>query len=68
MHKALHVDVFESNNKPSLLAFSLCFQPLRKPVLEVLWKRQMDLMTLFQVLPPDLWEINATVGLVSIDQ
>ena len=75
MHDALLVDEITRriaeqlfDDKRSSLAFSLCCQSLNEPVLDVLWKWQTDLVTLFKVLPPDLWEVGATVGLVSIDQ
>ena len=77
MHKALLVDeivrriaehLFDSKDKSSSLAFSLCCRSLNDPVLDVLWDWQTDLFTLFKVLPPDLWEVNNTAGLVSVDQ
>lgn len=77
MHDALLVDeitrriaehLFDPKDKWSSLAFSLCCQSLNEPVLDVLWKWQTDLLTLFKVLPPDLWEVSSTVGLVSTDQ
>ena len=77
MHEALLVDeivrriaenLYDSNDKSSSLAFSLCCRPLSDPALDVLWKWQTDLVTLFKVLPPDLWEVNGAVGLVSTDQ
>jgi len=77
MHEVLLVDeivrriaehLFDSNDKSSSLAFSLCCRPLNDPVLDVLWKWQTDLVTLFKVLPPDIWEVNGAVGLVSTDR
>ena len=74
MHDALLVDeilrriaehLFNSNDKSSSLAFSLCCRSLTDPILDVLWKSQTDLVTLFKVLPRDLWEESGTVGLVS---
>ena len=76
MHEALLVDeivrriaehLFDSHDKYSSLALSLCCRSLNDPALDVLWKWQADLVTLFRVLPPDLWEVNNTVGLVSTD-
>ena len=67
MHEALHVDDFNSNDKSLSLVFSLCCRPLGGPVLDVLRKYQTDLVTLFKVLLPDLWELNGAVGLVSTD-
>ena len=77
MHEALLVDeivrriaehLFDSNDKSSSLALALCCRSLNDPLLDVLWKSQTDLVTLFKVLPPDLWEVNDTVGLVSTDR
>ena len=65
VYEALHVDEFDSNNKSSSLVFSFCCRPLGGPVLDVLRKYQTDLVTLFKVLPPDLWELKGTVTLVS---
>lgn len=76
MHGALFVDeiarriaehLFDLSDKSSSLAFSLCCRSLNDPVLDVLWNWQTDLVTLFKVLPPDLWEATNTVGLVSTD-
>jgi len=77
MHNALLVDEIvrriaehlpDLSEKTSCLAFSLCCRALNDPVLDVLWNWQQDLVTLFKVLPPDLWEVNNTVGLVSINR
>ena len=77
MHEALLVDeitrriaehLFDPDDKSSSLAFSLCCRSLNDPVLDVLWKWQTDLVTLFKVLPSDLWEVSNTVGLVSTDR
>ena len=76
MHKALLVDeivrsiaehLLDYGDKPSSLAFSLCCRSLNDPALDVLWKRQTDLVTLFKVFPPELWEISI-VGLVSTNR
>lgn len=75
MHDALLVDeiarriakhLFDPSDQSSCLAFSMCCRALNDPVLDVLWNSQTDLVTLFKVLPPDLWEVSNTVGLVSI--
>ena len=77
MHKALLVDeiarriaeqLSDRSDKSSSLAFSLCCRSLSDPVLDVLWSWQTDLVTLFKVLPPDLWAASNTTGLVSIDR
>ena len=77
MHDVLLVDeivrriadhLFDSNDKSSSLAFSLCCRSLNHPVLDVLWNSQTDLVTLFKTLPPDLWEVTDTAGLVSISR
>jgi len=76
MHEALLVDeivrriaeqLFDPEDKSSSLAFSMCCRALNDPVLDVLWKWQTDLVTLFKVLPPDLWEVSNVAGLVSTD-
>lgn len=77
MHEVLLVDeiarriaehLFDLNDKSSSLAFALCCRSLNDPVLDVLWGWQTDLVTLFKVLPPDLWELSNTMGLVSTDR
>ena len=74
MHDALLVDeiarcvaehLFDRDDKLSSLSFSLSCRPLNDPVLDVLWKWQTDLVTLFKVFPPDVWEASNTIGLVS---
>lgn len=77
MHEALLVDeivrriaghLFHLNDKSSSLAFSLCCRLLNNAALDVLWEWQTDLVTLFKVLPPDLWEVGNTWGLVSTNR
>jgi hypothetical protein len=76
MHKVLLVDeivrriaehLLDPDDKSSSLAFSLCCRPLSDPVLDVLWELQKDLVTLFKVLPPDVWEVDDTARLVSAE-
>ncbi|KAF9786415.1 hypothetical protein BJ322DRAFT_1059477 [Thelephora terrestris] len=75
MHEALLVDeivrriaghLFDHDDTSSSLAFSLCCRSLNSAVLDVLWEDQTDLVNLFKVLPPDLWEVSNTWGLTEI--
>ena len=77
MHQALSVYeivqriaeyLYDHEDKLSSLAFSLCCRVLNDPVLDILWRQQTNLVTLFKVFPPDVWEENDTVGLVSTDR
>jgi hypothetical protein len=74
MHETFLVDeiarriagqLFDRDDKFSSLSLSLTCRTLSDPVLDVLWKWQTDLVTLFKVFPPDVWEVNNIVGLVS---
>ena len=74
MHEALLIDeitlriadhLFNTDDISSCLALSLCCRSLSGTALDVLWKWQTDFVTLFKVLPPDLWEISNSSGLVS---
>lgn len=76
MHEALLVDeivqrvaghLFDRDDKASSLSFSLCCRALNDPVLDVLWKWQTDLVTLFKVLPQHVWEVSNTLSVVSAD-
>ena len=39
----------------SLLAFACCCKSLEGPIMDVLWRRQVDLSTILKTLPTDSW-------------
>ena len=50
-----------STGSASLLAFACCCKSLEGPIMDVLWRRQVDLCTILKSLPVDSWTINGRI-------
>lgn len=71
MHQVLRVDELirnishcvdsTSTGTASLLAFASCCRSFEGPVMDVLWRRQVDIRTILKTLPADSWAITGQV-------
>ena len=71
MHQVLRLDELVRNisyyadptpkGSASLLAFACCCKSFEEPVMDVLWRRQVDLSTILKTLPADSWAITDNV-------
>jgi len=67
MHQVLRLDELirnisycadsTSTGSASLLAFASCCKSLEGPVMDILWRRQVDLSTILKTLPADSWTV-----------
>ena len=68
-HRALGIDELIRNisysveitipGMASLLAFACCCKSLEGPVMDILWLRQVDLLTILRSLPAGSWVVGA---------